>query len=196
VPKADLPVAEKSERSRKMKRNLTLLAVMVVVLLFFRDQDWAACPQDPNDLGICDTLYVETFYCDQAYEGSGGYDSVRVPIWVTHDSNTFWYVDRWVQDSISTFVLYLKFWKVGCADSVIFPRYSNWNNNQMSRTDPKFPRSMFRDITCEGTTYLNRFTDMYDLGADPWGVSIDVISHDPGHIFLALIPNMSDASQR
>jgi hypothetical protein len=34
---------------------------------------------------------VETFDCDHNYSATAGYDSVRVAIYVTHDSNTFFW---------------------------------------------------------------------------------------------------------
>ncbi|MFQ6002663.1 MAG: hypothetical protein ACE5KJ_02850, partial [Candidatus Zixiibacteriota bacterium] len=95
-----------------MKRNLLLLAVMVVAALFYTSQTWGGpppvvCPDDPEDYGICDTLYVETFDCFTQYDPPDGFDSVLVAIWVTHDSNTFYWDggQRWVQDSIASFVV-------------------------------------------------------------------------------------------
>jgi hypothetical protein len=142
-----------------MKRNLLLLAVMVVAALFFSSQSWGNCGVQPfgeNDLGICDTIYIATIPCDHTYEATGAYDSVRVGIWVTHDSNTFEYSGqpgRWLQDSIKAFTIPLYFWHEpnGNADSVICPDWDNWNNIEF--TDPDFvPRSVFRDIVCpEGT---------------------------------------------
>lgn len=151
-----------------------------------------SCPEDPNDLGICDTLYVETFDCDHSYHATAGYDSVRVAIYVTHDSNTFWFDvgQRWVQDSIVGFVVPLKFWKEGCADSVVFPTYGNWNNQIMDSDSAKFKRSMFRHIVDAhtGDTVYNRFALMHKAGAADWSAYTDVVSHDPGHVFIALIP--------
>jgi len=150
-----------------------LVATLVVV---FYNSSWAVCPQDPSDLGICDTLYVETFDGDHNYNATAGCDSVRVAIYVTHDSNTFYWDggQRWVQDSISGFIAMLNFWKEGCADSVILPTQGNWNNYKASRTDPKFQRSIFRDLvdTRTGDTVYNRYAHMItDLGWDPWSVS-------------------------
>jgi len=88
-----------------MKRNLLIFAVMVAVVLFFiPDNAGAQCPEEPDDLGICDTLYVETFDCDHEYVAeAGSFDSVRVAIYVTHDQAL-------VQDSIVSFVIPLTFW--------------------------------------------------------------------------------------
>jgi hypothetical protein len=162
-----------------MKRSWILLAVLVVASLFFAGHNWATvCDQDTIDLGICDTLYVETFDCDHIYQATGGYDSVRVAVYVTHDSNTFYWVDgeRWVQDSITQFVIPLKFTKQGCADSVRLLTTSNWNNKNLARGSQLFKRSIFRDLvdnhqTPPETTY-SRFADLAELGWDPWQTNI------------------------
>jgi hypothetical protein len=146
-------------------------------------------------LGICDTLYVEIFDCDHQYQASAGYDSVRVAIYVTHDSNTFWWSGgyRWIQDSISAMVIPLTFWHPpeGCVDSVILPHGSDdwdWNNTAVQ---PEYlPRSIFRDIVDAhtGDTTFNRMLKP-NLR---WNTRIlDVESHscdgDSGHAFMVLI---------
>jgi hypothetical protein len=188
-----------------MKRVLLLVAGAVVAILFFADQSWAQCAEQPNDLGICDTLYVETFDCDHLYQATGAYDSVRVAIYVTHDSNTFYWTGgaRWVQDSIASFVIPLKFWKEGCADSVIFPGSSpysvGWNNKQMNRGNVNFNRSMFRDLvnTCgePPETTFNRFADMNEAGWTDWTRTLDVVRHDSGHVFINMTPMSSDCQR-
>jgi hypothetical protein len=194
----------------KITSDLWVLAVIVVAALLFTpplaggSTSYPCYPADSSDccgadssgsgysrdLGICDTLYVETFDCDHFYDATGGYDSVRVAIYVTHDSNTFWWSggSRWVQDSILAFVIPLNFWKVGCADSVVFPTYGNWNNNVRYRFDPKFSRSMFRHLfnPHTGVTDSNRFAQMNTAGYDDWDIVMDVVQHDPGHVFLAM----------
>jgi hypothetical protein len=180
------------ERSKRMKRNLLLLAVMTVLVLSFTWHSVAAqCPEDPNDLGICDTLYVETFDGDQIYPAGAGYDSVRVPIYVTHDSNTFWWSggNKWVQDSIAAFAIPLSFWKSGCADSIIFPTYGDWNSKIMDPNSAKFNRSMFRHLVDPetGDTIYNRFALMHEAGLADWTVNTNIVSHDPGHVFLSMV---------
>jgi hypothetical protein len=183
----------KSERSNKMKRNLLLLAMMSIALLFFSRQS------QTQDLGVPDTLYVETFDCDHTYEADpGSFDSVRAAIYVTHDSNTFWYDvgQKWVQDSIRVFAVPLYFWHQpsGCADSVILPNWDNWNNTIINQYDPKMSRSMFRHLVDEhtGDTTYNRLLQMVENGKVAWSVITDIESHscdgDSGHVFLALIP--------
>jgi hypothetical protein len=156
------------------------------------------CSDEPNDLGICDTLYVETFGSDHIYHATEGYDSVRISIYVTHDSNTFYSSPYgWVQDSIAGFVIPLKFWNQGCADSIVFPQYDDWNNTTMNPNDPRFARSMFRNLpTLYGCdTVYNRFAQMHEEGMADWDVALNIANHDSGHVFLSLIP-LSAGCQR
>jgi hypothetical protein len=195
-----------------MKRNLLLLAVVIGAALFFTSRSWATCAEEANDLGICDTLYVETFDCDHLYDTTGAvYDSVRVAIYVTHDSNTFlaWPgtpEEKWVQDSITGFVIPLKFWKEGDADSVIFPFgvttagvWKDWNNKTFSAGSAKFKRSMFRHLvkTCvtPPETTFNWFALMYDAEFPDWTCNTDIVNHDPGHVMLGLVPMSSDCQR-
>jgi hypothetical protein len=171
--------------------------LVIIGVLFFSSLSWAQCPQDPNDLGICDTLYVETFDGDHVYQATAGYDSVRVAIYVTHDSNTFWWEggNKWVQDSIAVFCIPLTFWHqpAGHADSVILPTYNNWNNTSMNRSSYNFRRSIFRDLydPVSGVTYYNRFADMVENGEQAWFVVRDIESHscdtDSGHVWLNML---------
>jgi len=183
-----------------MKRHLLVFAMLVVGVLFFTPHDAGAqCPEDPNDLGICDTLYVEVFDCDHQYQADpGSFDSVRVAIYVTHDSNTFWWEpeQKWMQDSIAVFVIPLTFWDNGCADSVILPDWDNWNNTDWDPYHPWINRSIFRDIvdTHTGDTVYNRMCALAkeDLNLAWNTIILDVESHssdgDSGHMYLSMFP--------
>lgn len=153
------------------------------------------CPQEPNDLGECDSLLVETFDCDHYYEAEpSSFDSVRVAIYVTHDSNTFYspFEQEWMQDSILAFVIPLIFWHElgGCADSVILPDWNDWNNQVLDPWDSRMARSMFRNIVDEhtGDTVYNRLLGMVEDGKTPWRVIADIDPRpdfdEPGHAFL------------
>jgi hypothetical protein len=155
------------------------------------------CPQEPNDLGECDSLLVETFDCDHYYEAEpGSFDSVRVAIYVTHDSNTFYspIEQKWMQDSILAFVIPLIFWHEpeGCADSVILPDWNDWNNQVIDPFDGRMNRSMFRHIVDghTGDTVYNRLLGMVEDGKTPWWVITDIDPRpefgEPGEAFLQL----------
>jgi hypothetical protein len=190
---------------------------MIMATVFFTSQSWAAdcdLTHQGTDLGICDTIYVETFNCDHTYEATGAYDSVRLAIYVTHDSNTFdaWPgtpEEKWVQDSIASFVVPLNFTLVGCADSLIFPTtppyptsgpFAYWNNKSM---DPaaanRFPRSVFRHLVNTHVdppeTSFNRLADMHAAGFPDWTANFDVVNKAPGHFFMNVTPMASDCER-
>ena len=188
------------EKARMRRHWLILLSVLLFVL-FLTGRTQAQCPEDWNDLGICDTIYFETFGCDYIYQAEpGSFDSVRVAIYVTHDSNTFWWESEqeWVQDSISAFVMTMGFWHEpeGCADSVILPKYDNWNNIVMDSTDPRMSRSIFRDLSEEhdDDTVHNRMKWLasQSQGLEWSTVILDVyndVPADSGYFWLSMIPS-------
>jgi hypothetical protein len=187
-----------------MKRNLLLLAVMVVATLLFATNSWAA--QDPNDPGKPDSVWAKTVGCDHTYEqGPGGYDQVRVTVYVSHDSNTIEYEGqpgRWVQDSVAAIVIPFAFWHqpAGHADSVILPNmvvdsFYDPDNDEWKMVRYNNPEtdagylgySIFRDIVCPPAD-----TTKHRMKALKWGTKIlDIESHscdhDSGHAWLALI---------
>jgi len=101
-----------------MKRSL-IFSLLVLLVLVLSDSSWAQCPEDPRDLGICDTLYVKPWpQMDTCF--IDGIDTIcinepgeefpafwYVHLLVTHDSNTFYsdFLGKWVQDSIVSFVI-------------------------------------------------------------------------------------------
>ena len=172
-----------------------------------------------RDLGICDTLYVEPWpYTDTCFIGCnimGECDTIcinepgeqfpcfwYVSLFVTHDSNTFYFEEwpGWVQDSIAAFVIPLTFWHDSeGGGKVIFPTSSQLNNSIMDPWHPLFPKSMFRHIVDEnGDTVYNRLAWMAGPPnfLDPWwvGTDIDTLSSDgdSGHVFMSLV----DVSER
>jgi hypothetical protein len=187
-------IKKSKERSCKMKRNFLSMAVMVISLLALSGFSWGQCPEEPGDLGHCDSIAVEIFDCDHIYDATGDYDSVRVAIYVVHDSNTFWWEggNKWVQDSIRGITVPFVWGTEGCADSIVFPTYSNWNNKRLQEGHAQMPRSIFRDIqdTHTGEWTYNRLFEMIKdpLYAEPWNsyinfnadtVGISVIPMDP-----------------
>jgi hypothetical protein len=84
-----------------MKRNLLLWITIAVSFLTWAAPAQAQCPEDPNDHGICDTMYVEVYENDWLFTGQAR--QVRVPIRVTND------IPNPVTDSIAGFVIPLCF---------------------------------------------------------------------------------------
>jgi hypothetical protein len=112
------------------------------------------------DLGSCDTLHVvpwpktDTCFiscfmgnCDTICINDPGEHFpcfLYVNLFVTHDSNTFWWQSesKWIQDSIAAFVVPLA-WT--CTNPAVYCSLSgHWNENAMSPYDPRFPRSIWR----------------------------------------------------
>ncbi|MCK4223768.1 MAG: carboxypeptidase regulatory-like domain-containing protein [candidate division Zixibacteria bacterium] len=92
-----------------MNKNLLILLVITPLLLLFPGICQGQCPEDPTDLGNCDTLHVLPWPgTDYTYAGqSEPFPCIlHVDLLVTHDSNSFWYdtwSGDWVQDSIAAF---------------------------------------------------------------------------------------------
>jgi hypothetical protein len=66
-----------------MKRNLFVLAWLILGVALLVGYTWAQCPEDPNDNGLCDTLYIEVWPWDDWVYGFP--EVVRFPIRVTND---------------------------------------------------------------------------------------------------------------
>ena len=205
-----------------MKPKILLSVVPLVLILVFSGVSWAQCPEEPDDLGFCDTLHVvpwtETDTCYVVNypvpdticinePGEGFPCFLFVHLLVTHDSNTFWWEDQsmWIQDSIAAFVIPLLFWhqSTGGDDSVIFPfQAQSWNNPDINPYYPWMDRSMFRhfvDSYSGDTVYYNRMLQMVEAGKDAWNVFADVDSvasdGDSGYVFLGM-PIMAPNCQR
>jgi hypothetical protein len=90
-----------------MKQYLLFPALLASSILILGGFCWAQCPEDPNDLGFCDTLIAVSW---DACECGSFPCLVHVSLLVTHDSNTFYWepAGYWIQDSISSFVIPIK----------------------------------------------------------------------------------------
>jgi hypothetical protein len=112
------------------------------------------------DLGLCDTLHVvpwpkiDTCFIDS---GVSGCDTICINnpgkyfpcflylnLFVTHDSNTFWWQEykKWVQDSIISFVLPLAWTHTN--PTAYCSLSTSWNRNTMDWENSRFPRSIWR----------------------------------------------------
>jgi hypothetical protein len=222
-------IKKPQERSYKMKKNFLPIAVMLISLLVLSNHSWSACPEAPMDLGICDTLYVEQWaHTDTCFDGDCSTPGHKInnpgsafpcflyiSLFVTHDSNTFYWGGggKWVQDSIATFVLPFSFWHQteGGGGNLIFPTdrvrpdinpLMKWNNTVMSEgaSQNRFAYSIFRHIVDEnGDTIYNRFAQMDYEGWTDWTCNrdIDTLSSDgdSGHVFTSLVPMAADCER-
>jgi hypothetical protein len=160
-----------------MKRNAILLLVVVSVISGSFSLSWGQCPEEPNDPGLCDTIYVEEWTPDLS-AGEPGARFVRVLIYVTHD------VPNPVTDSIAAFVIPLCFSHSNPAKYCSLSGY--WNNTTVSTSS----RSIFRHLVQDGDTLHNWMRDLYEQ--DPswvWG-NIILDLDGTSHFWLILTPTV------
>jgi hypothetical protein len=143
-----------------MRRNSLSLVVLLISFLALFNFSWGQCPEEPYDLGECDTLHIVPWGTDTCFitcNYTGACDTICinnpgeqfprflfVPILVTHDSNTFWWESesKWTQDSIAAFVVPIEFTRSNQSAYCSLSGY--WNENAMNLYDPRFARSMWR----------------------------------------------------
>jgi hypothetical protein len=84
-----------------MKKTPLALGLVCLSFVLCSALAWAQCPEEPNDHGVCDTMYVEVYECDSLFAGEA--KQVRLPIRVTND------IPNPTTDSIAGFVIPLCF---------------------------------------------------------------------------------------
>lgn len=181
----------------------------VMVLLVFSSSLWAQCPEESIDLGICDTLYIVPWpNTDTCFDAGSQTICINDPgerfpcffyvsLFVTHDSNTFYWADglppKWVQDSLSGFVVPLSFWHQPVsgmdADSVVLPNWNNWNNTQMNPYSPYLPQSIFRHMDSDTNRMQWLAGQFMNL---EWSPTVEIesfsCSGDSGFAALSVLP--------
>ncbi len=143
-----------------MRRNLLILTWVVFGILFSFSQSWAQCPEDPNDLGECDTLYLETF-CGDILFSLPRPNFIRVPIYVTHDLNYGMqppFDDK--EDSLNAFTIPLCYTHTNAAKYCSVSNH--WNNTNL--VGPTIDRSIFRHLVCGNDTTYNWQMDRKEEG--------------------------------
>ncbi|MCK4403711.1 MAG: hypothetical protein KAW02_01350 [candidate division Zixibacteria bacterium] len=161
----DLPLAEKSKRSNKMKRNLLLLAVMVLVAFGF--SGFAVADQDPNDNGVADTLYLECYPGDDSLFEPGPW-LVRVPLYVTND------IPDPAIDSIMGFCIPLCYTHTNPGKYCSLSGY--WNNTNLFPL-PDLDRSIFRHLPGETNIMMSYSEDLSGREWDSRFLNLDGTSH-------------------
>ena len=176
-----------------MKQKLILLLVLLWLLLL--SLSWAQCPEDPVDLGYCDTLHAfpwswtDTFYVH-------GSDTIcvnepgdvfpclaYVSLLITHDSNTFlWESEQmWVQDSLVGFLIPLSWTHTNAARYCSASYYLN--QDATNPYDPRLPTSLWRDIG--GMENRFRFLNLYCYFPPCWNTALDISNDVPRHVHLS-----------
>ena len=164
-----------------MSRNLLILAGAIWMLLSFSVQSWGFCPEDPRDLGECDTLYTEVYRPDQLFEGSPPF-LVRFPIYVTHDENT---QPNGEPDSIAVICLALDY-EFSNAAAYCSLTY-HWNNTHLYPS-PTADRSVFRHFIEDEDTVIHNW--MMDLSQKGMGLEWDtrILDLSNQYFRLAIYP--------
>ncbi len=137
------------------------------------------CPEDSNDRGLCDTMYVEPWPPDTILEGTGPH-SVRVPIFVTNDV-----VDTW--DSICGFTIPLCYSHSNPAAYCSVSYY--WNTLETIPLHPFFPRSVFYHLSEGMDTVYNRMALLEaDWSLRAWDFRILELD-GTGHFWFRILPD-------
>ena len=160
-----------------MKRNLLVLTCLVLGALFLIGRTWAACPEDPNDNGVCDTLYIEIWPEDDWVEGFP--HIVRFPIRVTSD------IPDPSIDSIAGIVIPLCFTSTNPSANV---EIQATKNNTDVYPFPDLENSIFRHLPSMADPQERNW--MMDLSEQGTGLEWDTRSLDIGggtHFWLSII---------
>ena len=126
---------------------------------------------DPNDNGICDTLYKEVFPGDEVFDYPGPH-FVRVPLYVSHD------VPDPAIDSIAGFTIPLCFTHTNTSKYCSLSAY--WNNTDLYLLPPDDP-SIFRHLVSGNDTTHNWMMDLSErMDGSEWDtriLNLDGTSH-------------------
>lgn len=124
----------------------------------------AQCPEDPNDGGVCDTLYVEVDPSDALFTGPG--QLVEVNVRFTHD------LSGW--DSLGYFYIPLSFQHTNPSKYCSLSSY--WNSSWLYG-GPDMARSIFRDFEGETNVIWDLCLQCPYLAWCWWFADLDGVSH-------------------
>jgi hypothetical protein len=161
-----------------MKRKSLALVSLFLGVLLLSAPGRAQCPEDPNDSGVCDTLYVEKYWADEAvYPPSPWF--VRFPIRVTND------IPNPAIDSVGGLVIPLYYTWSGAGYCSL---NGYWNNTNVY-PQPDLERSIFRHLPSMDDPQERNF--MMDYAEQGTGVDWDtrILDLNQGNsFFLSLVP--------
>ncbi len=159
-----------------MRLTLVFIAVLAVCVLWPGDVSVAQCPEDPNDLGICDTLYTDVHPPDVLFTGPG--HLVRVPVRVTHDENI---TPGGFPDSIALFLIPLCYTHTNPAKYCSLSNY--WNRPYLWPWPAE--RSIFRHLDGE-------INWLYDQHPEMGNYTVILDLDGTSHFWFALFPEVPD----
>jgi hypothetical protein len=168
-----------------MRRNLLVPAWLVVGVALMIGQAWAQCPEDPNDNGLCDTLYIEVWPWDDWTMSFP--HVVRFPIRVTND------VPDPGSDSLSGIVVPLSFTSTNPSANAQIQAAGNTTDLYPF---PDLDNSIFRHLPSMSDPQERNF--MMDYAEQMIGLEWDTRILDLGagdHFWLSIVPT-GTADQR
>ena len=165
-----------------MKR--ILLISLVLWLGAFAASSWGVCPEDPNDQGECDSMYIETWDKDVILPQRAGPYFVRVPIYLTTDTIN-------ADDRLGGMVIPLCY--THSNPSLYCSVSTYWNKTATVPGHPDLPRSIFRHIPVTDTDSIHN--RMMDLNADYSGRDWDFVEFNldgTSHFWLSMFAAGAD----
>jgi hypothetical protein len=151
---------------------------LLLWILLFVGSSWAQCPEDPNDNGVCDTLYVDKYWEQELCPPAAWL--VRFPIRVTSD------IPDPAVDSISGIVIPLCYsWSAAGYCSLTY-----YHNNTNLYPLPDLEWSVFRHLPSMDDPQERNFMMDYaeqGTGAD-WDTRILDLTQG-NSFFLSLVPS-------
>lgn len=118
-------------------RKFAVVLTCGIMLVGLTNAAWAQCPEQPNDNGVCDTLYVE---CYDPFNYTPPPWQVRFPILFTND------IPDPATDSVAGMVISLCFYSGNPAANVrVDPNYNRCGAGDLYPS-PDLDRSIFRHL--------------------------------------------------
>jgi hypothetical protein len=165
-----------------MRRSSFASIWLLLWILLFVGSSWAQCPEDPNDNGVCDTLYIEIWPGDDLPVSFPHY--ARFPIRVTND------IPDASIDSIAGFVIPLCFTSANPSANAEIE--ANKNNGNLYPS-PDLNNSIFRHLPSmedpQERNFMMDLSEPYYLGL-AWDTRIlDIGGGD--HFWMSLVASGS-----
>jgi len=149
-----------------MKSTFLCMGLLLTYIMWTADLSMAVCPEEPNDNGACDTLYVEVHPTDGLFTGAG--HLVQVPIRITHD------VLELLSDSLE--YLYIPLCYTHTNPSKYCSLSGYWNNNNLYG-EAGLEHSVFRHFEGETNVIMEMSERCPMMALCWWEIDLDGVSH-------------------
>ncbi|MGB2988622.1 MAG: hypothetical protein WBC98_01580, partial [Candidatus Zixiibacteriota bacterium] len=158
-------------------KKYVLLSVVGMVLLGLPGSAWAQCPEDGNDPGVCDTLYVE---CYDPFNYTPPPWQVRFPILITND------IPDPATDSVAGMVIPLTFTS---SNPAAWVEIEAAHNNLEVYPSSDLDKSVFRHLPGMDDPQIRNW--MMDLSEPQTGLEWDtrILVMHPEGVDFTLVPS-------